>query len=401
MDVVWRLGEATAEQVREAMPGRPHDSTVRTLMRVLESKGYLSHEARGKAYVYRATVGRQKAQRLALRSVLDPLLRRLGRGPGAAADRGRASVPEPVGGAPAIRQVARSIRSERRGVHREPHDGNTLVGDRAGLRTRPGREGHGHPRARADRPARRGPAAGGARLGGRQRLPARPVAAPVRRAAPASDAARLPPGRDESAAARAVPVALASRDAFGSGREFPDRSNRSASPCRSNRRPRSSRSPARTIVSPRSATSADDASIAAHRAPDRPTGLAGRRDGRIRHRRRCTPDPRDGFARGRGATPQICRPRRRPGMVGGPGTLPAAIGDRSRRGAGVVRSPGHPGGPRLDEADDPVAGLAVGPGPARPCRRRSCCTSCRTCGGATIPGTCFFASSRPFTGRTR
>jgi BlaI family penicillinase repressor len=70
MDVVWRLGEATAEQVREAMPGKPHDSTVRTLLRVLESKGYLSHEVRGKAYVYRATVGRQKAQRLALKSVL-------------------------------------------------------------------------------------------------------------------------------------------------------------------------------------------------------------------------------------------------------------------------------------------------------------------------------------------
>jgi BlaI family transcriptional regulator, penicillinase repressor len=70
MDVVWRLGEATAEQVREAMPGQPHDSTVRTLMRVLESKGYLAHEVRGKAYVYRATVARRKAQRLALRSVL-------------------------------------------------------------------------------------------------------------------------------------------------------------------------------------------------------------------------------------------------------------------------------------------------------------------------------------------
>ena len=47
MDVVWRLGEATAEQVREAMPGTPHDSTVRTLMRVLETKGYLTHEAAG------------------------------------------------------------------------------------------------------------------------------------------------------------------------------------------------------------------------------------------------------------------------------------------------------------------------------------------------------------------
>jgi predicted transcriptional regulator len=70
MDVVWRLGEATAEQVREALPGAPHDSTVRTLMRVLETKGYLTHEARGKAYVHRALVGRQKAQGLVLRSVL-------------------------------------------------------------------------------------------------------------------------------------------------------------------------------------------------------------------------------------------------------------------------------------------------------------------------------------------
>jgi BlaI family transcriptional regulator, penicillinase repressor len=70
MDVVWRLEEATAEQVRDAIPGKPHDSTVRTLMRVLEAKGYLAHETRGKAYIYRATVGRQKAQRLALRNVL-------------------------------------------------------------------------------------------------------------------------------------------------------------------------------------------------------------------------------------------------------------------------------------------------------------------------------------------
>lgn len=70
MDAVWRLGEATAEQVREAMPEPLHDSTVRTLLRVLESKGYLEHEARGKAYVYRAVVERKKAQRRALGSVL-------------------------------------------------------------------------------------------------------------------------------------------------------------------------------------------------------------------------------------------------------------------------------------------------------------------------------------------
>ncbi len=70
MDVIWRLGEATAEQVRAALPGAPHDSTVRTLMRVMEAKGYLTHRNEGKAFVFRGVVGRQKAQRLALKTVL-------------------------------------------------------------------------------------------------------------------------------------------------------------------------------------------------------------------------------------------------------------------------------------------------------------------------------------------
>jgi BlaI family transcriptional regulator, penicillinase repressor len=70
MDAVWRLGEVTAEQVREAVSGAPHDSTVRTLLRILEAKRYLTHEVRGKAYVYRAAVERQKAQRQALQGVL-------------------------------------------------------------------------------------------------------------------------------------------------------------------------------------------------------------------------------------------------------------------------------------------------------------------------------------------
>lgn len=73
MEVIWRLGEASAEQVRKAMPEAPHDSTVRTLLRVLETKGYLEHESRGKAYLYRARVGREKAQRRAVGSLLSRL----------------------------------------------------------------------------------------------------------------------------------------------------------------------------------------------------------------------------------------------------------------------------------------------------------------------------------------
>jgi len=70
MDVVWRLGEATADQVRDGLSKPPHDSTIRTLLRVLESKGYVRHEAAGKAYLYRAIVDRRKVQRLALGNLL-------------------------------------------------------------------------------------------------------------------------------------------------------------------------------------------------------------------------------------------------------------------------------------------------------------------------------------------
>ena len=88
MDAVWRLGEATAEQVREALPAPLHDSTVRTLLRVLESKGYLGHEARGKTYVYRRAdrAAEGPAPRSAQRA--GAVLRRIGRGPGSQVDRG-------------------------------------------------------------------------------------------------------------------------------------------------------------------------------------------------------------------------------------------------------------------------------------------------------------------------
>lgn len=73
MDVLWERAPATAEQVRAALPDEPHDSTVRTLLRVLESKGYVEHETRGKAYHYRSTVPRRRAQSAGVRSFLERL----------------------------------------------------------------------------------------------------------------------------------------------------------------------------------------------------------------------------------------------------------------------------------------------------------------------------------------
>lgn len=70
MDVLWQSGTATADEVRALLPGRPHDSTVRTLLRILETKGYVTHDVRGKSYLYRPTVERSQAQKSAVRQFL-------------------------------------------------------------------------------------------------------------------------------------------------------------------------------------------------------------------------------------------------------------------------------------------------------------------------------------------
>ena len=41
MEILWQTGDCTAEAVREALPDHPHDSTVRTMLRVLKDKGYV------------------------------------------------------------------------------------------------------------------------------------------------------------------------------------------------------------------------------------------------------------------------------------------------------------------------------------------------------------------------
>lgn len=52
MDVVYRLRRATAAEIHAALPDAPTYTTVRGLLRVLESKGHVSHEEQGRQYVY-------------------------------------------------------------------------------------------------------------------------------------------------------------------------------------------------------------------------------------------------------------------------------------------------------------------------------------------------------------
>src|SRR5215470_4985098 len=70
MDIVYARGEATAADVLAGLPDPPTKTAVRTLLRILEEKGHLTHRQEGLTYVYRASRPRGRAGRTALRRVL-------------------------------------------------------------------------------------------------------------------------------------------------------------------------------------------------------------------------------------------------------------------------------------------------------------------------------------------
>jgi len=70
MGVLWELGEATADDIRAALPADLHDSTVRTLLRQLEEKGYVKHKLLGRTFHYQPTVPRENVRAQALRGFI-------------------------------------------------------------------------------------------------------------------------------------------------------------------------------------------------------------------------------------------------------------------------------------------------------------------------------------------
>ena len=73
LETLWQSGISTAEECREAlMATHPmKDSTVRTGLRRLEEKGYLTHEVRGRTYVYRPSEERQSVAARAAKQLVD------------------------------------------------------------------------------------------------------------------------------------------------------------------------------------------------------------------------------------------------------------------------------------------------------------------------------------------
>ncbi|HJQ40055.1 MAG TPA: BlaI/MecI/CopY family transcriptional regulator [Thermoanaerobaculia bacterium] len=71
LEVIFKSGRATANDVLAALPDAPTYTTIRGLLRVLESKGHVRHEEEDGRYVYFPTMSRTRAAKSVLRNVVN------------------------------------------------------------------------------------------------------------------------------------------------------------------------------------------------------------------------------------------------------------------------------------------------------------------------------------------
>jgi BlaI family penicillinase repressor len=71
MDVLYRKGRATVAEIMDEIPDPPGNSAMRAMLRVLEEKKHIRHEAEDLRYVYMPVVPREKARRSAVTHLVD------------------------------------------------------------------------------------------------------------------------------------------------------------------------------------------------------------------------------------------------------------------------------------------------------------------------------------------
>lgn len=70
MDIIYRLEQASAQEVLENLPDPPSYSAVRALLVTMENKGLLKHEKEARRYIYKPALAEKKARDSALRNLL-------------------------------------------------------------------------------------------------------------------------------------------------------------------------------------------------------------------------------------------------------------------------------------------------------------------------------------------
>ncbi|MYF75509.1 MAG: BlaI/MecI/CopY family transcriptional regulator [Gemmatimonadetes bacterium] len=73
IQVLWQQKEATVEMIQAKLPDRLEGSTIRTLLQIMEDKGYVAHEKQGRANVYRPIIEQQLVQSVALKYIIQKL----------------------------------------------------------------------------------------------------------------------------------------------------------------------------------------------------------------------------------------------------------------------------------------------------------------------------------------
>ena len=71
LSIVWRTGNVTAEQVREQLERPLKDSTIRTVLRRLEEKGYVAHTIENRTFFYQPAESRQRVAGRAVQRIVD------------------------------------------------------------------------------------------------------------------------------------------------------------------------------------------------------------------------------------------------------------------------------------------------------------------------------------------
>ena len=72
LQILWDLEEATVEEVVNAHGGkdRPNYKTTQTLLRIMEKKGFITHEAQGRVFIFKPLVSRKAIDHLSLQTLV-------------------------------------------------------------------------------------------------------------------------------------------------------------------------------------------------------------------------------------------------------------------------------------------------------------------------------------------
>jgi predicted transcriptional regulator len=71
MDVLWDRQQVSVQDIQDNLPDRLVDSTIRTLLQIMEDKGYVASWKEGRANMYRPTITRDQVERSALSTMID------------------------------------------------------------------------------------------------------------------------------------------------------------------------------------------------------------------------------------------------------------------------------------------------------------------------------------------